>query len=675
MADSEITKFTKSSLAEVIAKQGLVPVAVPSANGQPAKNYGVEAGDFYKHWTPEVTSAGDLKWTLVSGETVPQEQNIKGPPGDKGADGKDGSNGADGTDGKDGTDGVDGVSPAVATTEIPATSTTPKGYRISITDATHPATSPLTFDLFDGKDGQGGGGHYVLLDATASGATDESVLPTTGDSTALYFVKEDVSLAGESVDRYNLYIWDPEKVPTGTVFPDNSKYILVDEASYSAKEIIEMFGDVGAEIAAIVESRILYTVELGSVTTERSFSFNANEGGVVWTLFNPNMDMEVVAGDTPTSVAFATTDNITATDTSRYLCIGIYEYDLQSNTFKYMADTGNVVPSIQAKGESNKGLQVAHIKHVKYNPDKEAYEQRLRSAKLYAVVVASNINSIKFAGNTFQNVIHTVPSLGLCNYNYAVDPEAMDSSLPVFSGTEGVTPNGSLSEFHVFTAITNAEFSIPTPGPTPGPEPEPTVSPFVVVPSTGTENYVEVVYGDTAFPDTTAEGQTVTLEEYRGLLLQKIVPLADVELVSWTIIDSTANAVSTHPGSKVYDEDFQEIAGYGSGTCDVELAYEGALQGPSYEHRYAVKQTEGAETKTLKLEAGKTYWFGITSDPVTPKYWYITVTDDGATTYAPSTEGCAIANFYNVTYGTHNIQSIRRAAMNFKDKAGNTYRI
>ncbi len=69
-------------------------------------------------------------------------------------DGQDGTNGRDGEDGQDGADGApgaDGVSPSVSVEDIP------RGHRITITDATHPASNPLSFDVLNGTDGQGAG--------------------------------------------------------------------------------------------------------------------------------------------------------------------------------------------------------------------------------------------------------------------------------------------------------------------------------------------------------------------------------------------------------------------------------------------------------------------------------------------------------------------------------------
>ena len=60
--------------------------------------------------------------------------------------------GVSGEPGKDGTNGTDGVSPSISYSAIPGT---PGGTTVIITDATHDAEHPLTFDIRNGIDGTG----------------------------------------------------------------------------------------------------------------------------------------------------------------------------------------------------------------------------------------------------------------------------------------------------------------------------------------------------------------------------------------------------------------------------------------------------------------------------------------------------------------------------------------
>lgn len=64
--------------------------------------------------------------------------------------------------GPQGDNGTDGVSPSITAESIA------NGHRVIITDATHPATNPLTFDVMNGQDGAGAS--YTFDTNTLSGA-------------------------------------------------------------------------------------------------------------------------------------------------------------------------------------------------------------------------------------------------------------------------------------------------------------------------------------------------------------------------------------------------------------------------------------------------------------------------------------------------------------------------
>ena len=104
-----------------------------------------------------------------AGETGAQgpagPQGIQGPKGDTGATGPQGPIGQDGAPGKDGTPGADGqpgtpgFSPIVSVADIDG------GHRVTITDA----EGEKSFDVLDGKDGEGGsGGASVQADWNAA---------------------------------------------------------------------------------------------------------------------------------------------------------------------------------------------------------------------------------------------------------------------------------------------------------------------------------------------------------------------------------------------------------------------------------------------------------------------------------------------------------------------------
>lgn len=69
-----------------------------------------------------------------------------------------------GVSGEPGKDGTNGVSPLIATEPIAGS---PAGTRVIITDATHPETNPITFDVMNGRDGAGAS--YTFDSITLSG--------------------------------------------------------------------------------------------------------------------------------------------------------------------------------------------------------------------------------------------------------------------------------------------------------------------------------------------------------------------------------------------------------------------------------------------------------------------------------------------------------------------------
>ena len=102
-------------------------------------------------------------YTLNDG--TEKEEVLFLPAGPKGEQGEQGEKGEDGTPGQDGQKGSDGVSPSISVTPITG------GHRVTITDATHDAGNPLTFDVMDGRDGSGAGGDAVLSDVLKASKT------------------------------------------------------------------------------------------------------------------------------------------------------------------------------------------------------------------------------------------------------------------------------------------------------------------------------------------------------------------------------------------------------------------------------------------------------------------------------------------------------------------------
>lgn len=122
----------------------------------------INIGEDGATFVPNMSENGILSWTNNKNLENPPPVNIKGKDGKDGKDGtngKDGINGIDGKDGapgKDGIDGKDGFSPIVSVTDIEG------GHKVTIADK----EGEKTFDVMDGKDGQGGGGVTSWNDLT-----------------------------------------------------------------------------------------------------------------------------------------------------------------------------------------------------------------------------------------------------------------------------------------------------------------------------------------------------------------------------------------------------------------------------------------------------------------------------------------------------------------------------
>jgi hypothetical protein len=154
--------------------------------------------------------------------------------------------------------------------------------------------------------------------------------------------------------------------------------------------------------------------------------------------------------------------------------------------------------------------------------------------------------------------------------------------------------------------------------------------------------------------------------------MQKIVPLMNVNIVAWTIVDSSQNASNGHPGATILDEELHLICGStNSGqSINASLDSEGSVAGNAYFHKYVVNNSN-----KVQLEAGKAYWFPICSNPSgTPASWYVTYEEGGQTTYAPTTDTSAEQSYYyTAQYGIKNNSPVFN--MTLEDDNGNTYEI
>lgn len=173
-------------------------------------------------FTPSVSEDGVISWTNDQELPNPAPVNIKGEKGDKGDTGANGKNGTNGVDGKD---GKDGFSPVVAVDDIE------NGHRVTITDK----DGAKSFDVMDGKDGQGGGGVASWNDLTDK--PDFAPIATSGswnDLTDKPFGEVpafDIQWNGDMTDKFAL-----EMSMLG--YNKGTYFVKVDDAVFTPEDIV-----------------------------------------------------------------------------------------------------------------------------------------------------------------------------------------------------------------------------------------------------------------------------------------------------------------------------------------------------------------------------------------------------------------------------------------------------
>ena len=173
--------------------------------------------------------------------------------------------------------------------------------------------------------------------------------------------------------------------------PENPLKVNIEEIEHTVTEEVE-------EAVDTIKSKIVYTLDLGAVQTGIAIQGNGTLFAKA-TLFSPGMDQEI--NDTDSKIMFATNQ----TGSVSKLIFALYRYDLADNTIHWVANTDNVASLV-----STTGLHVAPIKYVASVP--EGSTLQLKSNKLYYLVVFTDANSVKIAGNTYSENMNTIPLLG-----------------------------------------------------------------------------------------------------------------------------------------------------------------------------------------------------------------------------------------------------------------------
>ena len=242
--------------------------------------------------------------------------------------------------------------------------------------------------------------------------------------------------------------WTADELPGGAseLFTDSSltgSGTKDDPLGVSIAELEGLVVEGATEVVDAVRSKIVYTLELGSVTAGQSIDDGSGNLYARATLFNPNMNQPLNATDSKIIVA----TNQTGSCTHAYLAL--YRYDLLDDTIHWVANTDNIASEIS----SRTGVHIAPLTHVAV--DGEGNPEPLLSSKMYYLVLISNCNSIKFAGNAISEKLNSTPRLAfkIDNMNNSdLSAATIQTKFPT------LTPEGEYLKRY-FAAITNVQTS------------------------------------------------------------------------------------------------------------------------------------------------------------------------------------------------------------------------
>lgn len=242
--------------------------------------------------------------------------------------------------------------------------------------------------------------------------------------------------------------WTADELPGGAseLFTDSSltgSGTQDDPLGVSIEELEDLVVEGATEAVDAVRSKIVYTLELGSVTGGQNTDDGIGNLYARATLFNPNMNQPLNTTDSKIIVATNQTGNCT------HAYLALYRYDLLDNTIHWVANTDNIASEIS----SQTGIHIAPLTHVAV--DGEGNPVPLLSSKMYYLVLISNCNSIKFAGNAISENLNSTPRLAfkIDNMNNSdLSAATIQTKFPT------LTPEGEYLKRY-FAAITNVQTS------------------------------------------------------------------------------------------------------------------------------------------------------------------------------------------------------------------------
>ena len=241
--------------------------------------------------------------------------------------------------------------------------------------------------------------------------------------------------------------WTADDLPGGAseLFTDDTltgSGTSDDPLGVNTEELEEMVVEGAEEAVDAVRSKIIYTLDLGSVTSGRTIQGNGNLFAKA-TLFNPNMNQPLNATDSKIIVA---SNQVDQNVTKAYLAL--YRYDLLDNTIHWVANTDNFASQL-----ASTGVHIVPITDVAL--DAEDNPEPLSSSKMYYLVLITNANGCKFVGNATTENLNTTPRVAFRIDNMS-DSDLSAATIKTKFPT--LTPE---SEIHsrLFAAITNVQTS------------------------------------------------------------------------------------------------------------------------------------------------------------------------------------------------------------------------
>lgn len=214
--------------------------------------------------------------------------------------------------------------------------------------------------------------------------------------------------------------------------------------------------DLNAQLAAL-KSRILYTIPLGTIDEVLQVDLEASNqiGACHCTLFNPNMNQDLMNGQDGNWSNVCVYLGETAQPVTTHLIFAIYEFDRDTDTFKWVANTDDL-----ANDPNLKGLRAFRLTHVKEG------QTSLFSEHLYMFAMLGNVNSLRIAGNKVPGTINSVPLFVACgNKNFppsgSLNAATLGTDIPVLDTTQfdisSCRTRDDNKSCRIFASITNIQ--------------------------------------------------------------------------------------------------------------------------------------------------------------------------------------------------------------------------